>query len=792
MNYYTPNRRFLPIQRLTGCLVACSCGVLGAVPVWSQPASPGEATPSAFDLLLGETTDSDATDGSGAGVQLDERPEPSQMEAAEASEGGSTEGSAEGSGAAPAAADASDSESPDAASFDLGRQRVTAARVARPEPSSFHRFTLGELHAVPRRNASEALMASPGVLVTNAGGDGHASSMFLRGFAAGEGENLETLVDGVPINEVSNAHSHGYADTHMVMPEVLESVVVQNGPFAATQGDFAFAGTGLYELGVSGDRRGTHAGVRVGSFNTRRTHFLFAPATEETGTFAAGEFQRSDGFGVNRASERATVIARYDRGLEREASSEPGWGLTAIGYANRFDQAGVVRLDQIEAGRIDRLDTHDPGQGGESSRALLVFRSRIGAPSARFSQRTWLGARSFRMRENFTGTLTENRYQALTLGSRGTLDRGFYRWNRLQQLSGGYSIRYDDARTTQLSLRPVTGIPSARSFDAELRQLNLSMHGGVSLAPHERVTIEPSVRMDAFSFGVLDLNQPAEDRDGVRVPNQTSEAFGYAWNPRATVSYRVVDPVSLSAAWGVGTRSSDATALSDSETAPFATSQQAELGALYDVEVNDWNVHAQTSWVWARVDQDLVFVPEESRNQTVGGSRRNALLASVRVKRRSWLDANLSYGWARGVLEDTGDQIPYVPTSVVRLDAVVLSPTPLGASAQLRPWVSVGFTGMPGRPLPLQQTGTAFVVLDAAAGLRSRWLDLSLEARNLLDREYAQEEFFYASALGQGAGTASRFPVIHQVAGEPLSVFLNAVVHLDPLFSSTPNPGPTP
>jgi hypothetical protein len=45
-----------------------------------------------------------------------------------------------------------------------------------------------------------------------------------------------------------------------------------------------------------------------------------------------------------------------------------GGGVTgrvlATTYAGRFDSAGVLRLDDIETGSVERFDTYDPKQGG--------------------------------------------------------------------------------------------------------------------------------------------------------------------------------------------------------------------------------------------------------------------------------------------------------------------------------------------------------------------------------------------------------------------------------------------
>ncbi len=60
-----------------------------------------------------------------------------------------------------------------------------------PGPASFD-ITLEKLGtAIPRTNASDALKLAPGFLLTNEGGSGHAEQVFLRGFDAHEGQDLE-------------------------------------------------------------------------------------------------------------------------------------------------------------------------------------------------------------------------------------------------------------------------------------------------------------------------------------------------------------------------------------------------------------------------------------------------------------------------------------------------------------------------------------------------------------------------------------------------------------------------
>ncbi len=674
--------------------------------------------------------------------------------------------------------------------YDLGGETVAGRRRRAAAPASRFVADLDRLRAVPRRDAAEALMLAPGVLTTQAGGDGHAHETFLRGFAAGTGQDIEFLVDGVPLNEVSNAHNHGYADIFFIPPEVVQQVAVTNGVFDPEQGDFAFAGTAEYRLGVP--ERGSRVRLTQGSFNTTRLLGLVAPVDTRTETFGAFELYRSDGFGANRAAERASALARY---TEDDGTDGFRWSVSAFGYGARWDQAGVIRQDDFLSGRVGFFDSYDPNLGGESTRLLVMMDGASGPTDAELRFNGWLQLRSLRNRENFTGfaqdTMTpqrgdgiEQRYEAMTVGSRGGYALATTALGQTQELAFGYALRYDQGRSEQLSLRTVTAIPYGVVFDRELDILNVAGWLRTQLRPIEWLAVRGGLRVDAFSFGVKDLNQPPADREGARVPNQTSQAFGFALSPRVSVELRPLDALTFVASYGQGTRSTDAAALSDNETAPFAVAQEAELGARFSLAEGELALDLQTAYVFATIDQDLVFEPTAGRNVQVGRSTRNAVLFAARASYGGWLEALVNLGYTNARLDRTGERIPYVPDLVGRFD--------VAASHELFGWVldgqpvtgqlGVGFTFVPGRPLPFQEMGDAFYLLSASAAVRLGHLELGLEGRNLLDLRYRQSEFNYASNFRGPSIPGSRTPQRHFVAGEPLFVGASLTVHVEALL----------
>ena len=285
--------------------------------------------------------------------------------------------------------------------YDLGAEDVIGQeREATTTGASFE-IELGQLQALPFKNAADVMMLAPGVLTTNHGGDGHAHETFMRGFFAGEGQDIEYTVDGVPLNEVSNPHGHGYTDLFFMPPAFIQTMRVTEGSFDPAQGDFAFAGSVDFQLGVP--NRGLFTEVGYGSFDTRQLRLTWAPEGQDVGTFAGVEVYSTDGFGQNRAAERAAALARYAR--------DPGgdglrWAASFYGYTSRYDQAGVIRADDLEAGDIGFYETYDPSQGGESTRALATLRLTSGPNDALLDNVAWLGVRTMRLRQNFTGFLT--------------------------------------------------------------------------------------------------------------------------------------------------------------------------------------------------------------------------------------------------------------------------------------------------------------------------------------------------------------------------------------------------
>jgi iron complex outermembrane recepter protein len=673
-----------------------------------------------------------------------------------------------------------------------------------PRANSASDFTIrpGQLRDVPRRSAEEMLTFAPGFNLSNHGGALHPSAIFLRGFDAAEGQDVEFSLSGVPLNDVSNAHGHGFADTHFIIPELVSTLRVVEGPFDPRQGDFAVAGSAAFDAGL--DARGVLVKGKYGSFDTKRLTLLWGPAKESARTYAGAQFEQSSGFGPNRAHRAARFMLGYERALGSGASLQ----LTAQSYAGQYDSAGVLRRDDYDARRLSRCagdaDSqffcfYDPNQGGGVSRHAVSAKLVRRGDEAAYTLQLFATSRQLRSRENFTGFVSdvqptgqpqrgdgvEQIYGATMVGSRGSYTVGPQLWGHRQEVEVGYFLRYDDATSSQRRLRRTGGEPYKEDFDNRLRVSNLSAYVAGRLRPFGRLILRAGARLDTFAFAVADRNRPTLDRQGTRLGTDYIEAFGFAVQPRASAEVVLERRVSLLAAYGVGARSSDAQALSQGEFAPFARVQAVDLGLVVKDELaSELSYEARAVGFYTHVDKDLLFDETAGRNVFVGASARAGALLSGRLTHPWGLDVagNVTYAEAYLVQPASkllglgGPRLPYIPRWVARLDASLRRP--FRAFGRAFDWgLALGASYVAPRPLPLNQVGTEVAKLDAAARLRYQRFELGLEVTNLFDARYHEAEFYYASDFSSPDAPASQLASQLFTAGAPRTVLASLLVH---------------
>ncbi len=686
----------------------------------------------------------------------------------------------------------------------------TKARgVERPRDRGASTFELTPslMSKTAQSSPGKMLEQAPGLFLANEGGSGHADQVFLRGFDAEQGQDIEFTVGGVPINEVDNTDGHGYSDTHFIIPEVVRALRVTEGPFDPHQGDFAVAGSANYELGVV--ERGLQFEQTYGSFSTQRTLVLWAPPNEREGTFGAAQVTNTAGFGVNRASTAASAMSQY----EGELGERGLWRVLAMVYATHYKSAGVIRGTDVTSGKIDYFGTEDPSQGGDAQRYSLSFE--LEKPIDRTSevkQQVFLTYRTMHITEDFTGFLLddpqpgqsfhpqrgdaiEQDYTALTLGARGSYQLKGSLLGQDQTIELGYYGRFDHTLPEIQRLRFGSTIPYLIDSDLVTDVLNVAPYVDLDLKPFAWLSLRGGVRQEFFSYDVtnlcatdggyqrgqpLDVLCPSYDTAGPRQNTSQISATGVISEPKVSAVAKLPGGLSLSASYGVGAQSLDAAYLTNNQNAPFSTLHAAEGGAIYHLATDDLELTGRVVGYYTHVDSDLIFDPLLGRlASSTGTTRRGAVIAAHLAT--PWLHELASATYAYATYDQDHTLVPYVPSLIARSDTSVVHAIPNVAidDSPVIGSLGLGLNYVGTRALPLGQESQPTFTIDASAGARWRWLKLGVQIQNLLDRRYPLTEYFYASDFHQGPAYATLAPTLNYTVAPPFTVLFTLGLAFD-------------
>ena len=693
-----------------------------------------------------------------------------------------------------------------------GSEAVTEVEIIgkRQPPSrgtSDFRIPRATLTAAPHGTAADLLSTAPGVFIAHPEGEAIAQRVFLRGFDAEHGQDVEFKLAGIPMNQQSHMHGQGYADLNLIIPETVRSLRVVEGVYDPHQADFAVAGSVEYDLGVH--ERRSRVKLSAGSFGTRRLLALWAPEGQREETFGAGVFRQTDGFGTGtRGGVSGGVLGQYELKLPGDISASIHLGA----YAARANMAGVVRRDDLEAGRIGFYDAYpDPSarsqSAGTSRMQVGITLEHSGEEGSRTSVGFWTYLASYRSRTNFTGYTEQSLFDPTWIG-RGDLieqangDLGLggafaYRGKHLHlgswlgaQYEFGADMRTHNIEQAQNLLQAPENQTWDRRVDATVRQTDLGLYTDVLLNASRYVRLRGGLRGDLLFFDV-------DDRLGNSIPSFGMKthiigfrrtASGIAFGPRATLEINPTSWLLISGSYGEGYRSPQARQLQEGERAPFAKVRSYEAGAT----VRDGERLSLRGAVYeTSLSYDLAFDPAEGRLERIGPTRRRGLVGYFLANPAPWMSASFSATYVHATLRAppiptsddpsppyvSGQALPYVPPIVLRSDLGVQGA--LGAMwGKPLDWkIGWGTTFLSARPLPYSEFSPPVFLLDATAGVRRDWLELTLDATNVLGARYADVEYAFVSNW-LTTSIPSRVPARHVTAGPPRTILFNLTVYL--------------
>lgn len=645
---------------------------------------------------------------------------------------------------------------------DEGDEELVVEAERPRETASERMLDRAEVEAFPARSADGLLEAMPGLHQSAHGGHGKAYQYFVRGFDAVHGADLAVSLEGIPLNEPSNIHGHGYLDLHFLPTALVQGVTLYEGSSRAEVGDFGVAASADFSLGLA--EPGLLA--RVGGGTDRSGDLLLAwrPAEGEAGDFLLASADA--GLGV--------VDHRSWRQLNLAAGVERWFGLTrarafALAYQGRFDSPGVLREDDLLEGSVDFYGAYPEAGDGLSSRLLVGAELARPCAGCGWTLLAWGGLRGLELTRNFTGYAQHPEHgDGVLQGQRGgAFGLRARRWEDLRllgawhRLEGGLDLRADLLDQRERGIGP-DGRAWEERIDAGVQQGSAGAWASLVLHPWSWLELEPGLRAELL--GVRLLRRIDDEGQAVGAPDPA-----LSWAPVLAPKARAVllheHPLTLFASYGRGFRSSEARGVEDGDRAPVSTADTEELGARWrsarGLELTVVGFHTTIS-------NELIFDHTAARFLSSGSTRRVGGEALAALEPLPWLRSELEITWTDGRYQATGEPLPYAPRWLASAGLYSQGGEGRGFlrwNGGLRGW----FLGP--RPLPEGFYSHSAFVLDATAHAEwQRWV-LELQVDNLLGTRWRDGEFVYPSCFDRDS-PCSELPALHITAGEPFALRL--------------------
>ncbi|MGA0560191.1 TonB-dependent receptor [Larkinella sp. VNQ87] len=515
----------------------------------------------------------------------------------------------------------------------------------------------------PITNSQEILRMVPGLFIGQHAGGGKAEQIFLRGFDIDHGTDIRLTVDGMPVNMVSHAHGQGYADLHFVIPELVEAVDFQKGPYSTDKGNFTTAGWANFRTRTALDKSFVKLeGGQYGTFRAVAGLDLLGQKGrhKNQSAYLASEYSYSDSYFDNpQKFKRFNVLGKYHGHLS------PNTHLTLTGstFWSQWNHSGQIPDRAVASGLIGFFGSIDPTEGGETSRTNFNAELVTVTPgNYTLKNQLFYSNYNFELYSNFTFFLNDSlngdqirqKEKRNLLGYNGSISRTDYAGSIRFTTMAGLQYRQDFTRGSELSHTQNRVETLERRQFGNINELNTSVYLDERVDFSDRFSLNAGLRFDYFR------NQ-YEDR--LIQPAVTNRADAAIVSPKLNLYYTVNPRFQLYLNTGKSFHSNDTRVVvpqDGREILPPAYG--SDLGAVFK-PFPKLLINAAAWYLW--LQQEFVYVGDEGVVEPSGKTRRYGLDLSVRYQLTRYLFADLDLNTAkpRAIGAEAGQAyLPLAPT----------------------------------------------------------------------------------------------------------------------------------
>jgi len=674
-----------------------------------------------------------------------------------------------------------------------------------------------ELQLTPAYRPGQLLETVPGLIVTLHSGEGKANQYLLRGYNLDHGTDLETYVDGIPVNQVTHAHGQGYTDMNFLVPELADALSYTKGPYYANVGDFGAVGSVQVKLR---DTIPDQVSVTAGTFDFQRYFAAGSQPLAGGNLLAAAELQHYDGPFTNPDDARKeNAVLRYSGG---DATS--GYSVTGMFYHQLWNNTTDIPVRAITQGLVgDRFGTLDPTDGGRSQRASLSAQCSQAIGAGQFTGSTYFEYSQLHIFNDFTHFLVdpvhgdqEDQFEnRRVIGGAANyivpLRIGLFD----NEVALGALTRYDLLGVGRLPTEarvPLSAIDDPASFSNSDHVFLFAAGAYLQATTHWTSTIRTVLGLrDDYQHGT-DVDYLAALHESAGYTNAGS-AHQSLLQPKGSLIYRPVNFMELYASAGQGFHSADLRGVNQDRSVnlglpntPLLAKQDGEeLGFRAQIR-RDIALTAAVFNLWQR--SETIIDPDVGMDSAGPPSRRYGYEVNITYQINRHLEFYGSYSgdhtrFTHPLDDGTGHVGDFITDAPVATGSAALYLTQLGAfsgglnvrylgsyplsagpctnAAAIRDFPGVA-TSCANAPTPAGQVngrGFAQVNLDAHYAGPHGW-GVSLGVYNLLNTHAPAAEFFYVDRLRSEISTqADGVADVHEHPLEPAMARLTIAKQFD-------------
>jgi outer membrane receptor protein involved in Fe transport len=630
---------------------------------------------------------------------------------------------------------------------------LSEVKVGGKKPSPINTIGTIDIKFRPINTAQDILRIVPGIFIAQHAGGGKAEQIFLRGYDLDHGTDINISVDGMPVNMVSHAHGQGYSDLHFLIPETIEKISFNYGPYAAQYGNMATAGYVAFQ--TKDFIHDNSIKIEEGRFNTKRASAVIKVFDKENESirqqfYMASEYFLSDSYFESPQNfHRFNLMAKYTVLFKGQTQL----ALIASHFNSKWNASGQIPERAVING-LNRFGSLDDTEGGNTERTNLsaLFKKQW-ENGWKSSDQLYYTNYHFNLYSNFTFFLKDpingdqiNQKENRTIyGYNGSLTKS---WNKTNT-EIGYGIRYDDIKNIELN------------HSIQRNYLNTVQKGKIREG-NSYLYAQQNLQLNNWHFtaGLRSDHLIFSYANHLIGQTEFKKQKRSTLNPKLNIAYTVNNNMQVFVSTGSGFHSNDSRVILQKE-------MQEILPKVYSIDAGiivkpTKNILLKAT-LWKSVSEtEFVYVGDEGIIEPGGRSMRSGIDLSLRYQLAKWLFADIDANLARPRSIDAPKGENYIP-----LAPLFSSIGGITIKNKERLSGSLRYRYLQNRPA--DETGSSiakgYFITDALINYRIKKWELFALVENLFNIKWKEAQFYTESKLQNESMPVSE---MHFTPGAPL------------------------